>query len=288
MKPRVRVALAILCCMAGTAPGQDAGMFKGSADLAKWKLVWSDEFNYQGAPDPAKWGMEEGFIRNNEPQFYTRGRLENARVENGSLIIEARKEPFRNPGFGPVSSAKAAPRSHQEFAKFTSASLTTQDKASWLYGRFEIRAKMPVARGTWPAFWTLGENISRVSWPACGEIDIMEFWGRMPRSVTSTAHYRQAGKHQSDGGKLESAEPLNTFHVYALEWFPDHMDFFYDGVRYHTVALSKMDDNGQNAFRKPHFIILNLALENKGLDEASLPQCLVVDYVRIYQTRSTQ
>ncbi|MGH7866169.1 MAG: glycoside hydrolase family 16 protein, partial [Candidatus Dormibacteraceae bacterium] len=129
-----------------------------AVSAADWKLVWSDEFNQAGPPDPAKWNYEEGFLRNNEAQYYTLGRGENARVEDGMLVIEARKEHFKNPSFDPNATGQARGRRGREFAEFTSASLTTRGKATWKYGRIEVRAKLPPARGTWPAIWTLGTN----------------------------------------------------------------------------------------------------------------------------------
>jgi beta-glucanase (GH16 family) len=256
-----------------------------SAGPAKWDLVWSDDFDYQGLPDPKKWDYEEGFVRNQEPQYYTRARQENARVENGMLIIEARKEKYKNPRYDSNASNQNGARVQKEFAEYSSASLVTWKKASWQYGRFEIRAKLPMSPGMWPAFWTLGTSRSEVGWPACGEIDIMECWGHTPRSVTSCVHFQKDGRHQSDFGKVESKESLEDFHVYAMEWYPDRMDFFFDGQKYHTVPLSKLEDKGDNAFRKPHHILLNLAVEGNGkkVDEQALPQRLVVDYVRVYQ-----
>ena len=115
----------------------------------------------------------------------------------------------------------------------------------------------------------------------------MEVWGRRPHEVTSTVHYFQNGGHKSDGGKLTAKESLEDFHVYALEWTPERMDFFYDGQKYHTVALSKLENDGDNAFRKPHYVLVNLALEGRGkkIDESALPQQLVVDYVRVYKQK---
>ncbi len=253
-----------------------------SAPAREWQLVWSDEFDYKGLPDPNKWDYEEGFVRNNEPQYYTRARLENAHVENGVLTIEARKEKFKNAKFNPAGKE----RSGQEFADYTSASLITQGKASWAYGRMELRAKMPMGLGTWPAFWTLGDSHGKTHWPACGEIDIMEFWARDPNTMTSCVHYQKDGGHKSDFGKIKARE-LAEFHVYALEWTPERMDFFCDGQMYHTVPLSKLDNKDDNAFRKPHYILLNLALEGRGkkIDDSALPQKFVIDYVRVYKQK---
>jgi beta-glucanase (GH16 family) len=280
------LSAAVLAADNGQTATLDAGA-TARVSVPEWQLVWSDEFDYQGLPDPSKWGYEEGFVRNNEPQYYTRGRLENARVEDGTLIIEARKEKFRNPGYqampAPGGKVKA------EFAEYTSASLITLDKAAWKYGRFELRAKLPLGVGMWPAFWTLGANLREVSWPACGEVDIMEFWGRDPHRMTSCVHYRQDGGHKMAYGKIDVEESLAEFHVYALEWYPDRMDFFYDGQKYHTVPLSKLDDKDDNAFRKPHYLLMNLAVEGNGkkIDDQALPQKYVVDYVRVYQNKQT-
>jgi beta-glucanase (GH16 family) len=243
----------------------------------EWELVWSDEFNYQGLPDKAKWGYEEGFVRNHESQYYTRSRQENARVEHGMLIIECRKEHFK-------------PENHAA-VEYTAASLITQNKASWQYGRIEARAKLPHGKGVWPALWTLGTNISRVDWPACGEIDIMEFVGKEPNNIYGTLHYAVEGKHQSDGNKLETDKPYDDFHVYAVEWYPDRIDFFFDNKKYHTVPLDKAGKSADNPFRKPHYLLINFALGGDWggpLDNAILPQQYLIDYVRIYQHKGSQ
>jgi len=238
---------------------------------AQWQLVWSDEFNYHGPPDPSKWGYEVGFVRNNERQYYTQARLENARVEDGLLVIECRKEHYKP--------------EHHDTVEYTSASLTTQNKASWLYGRIEMRAKLPRGAGVWPAFWTLGTNISRVGWPGCGECDIMEFVGKEPNHIYGTLHYAVAGKHDSDGGKIETPAPYDDFHVYAVEWFPDHMDFFFDDRKYHSVQIEKAGKGDDNPFHKPHYLLINFALGGAWggpFEDAILPQKYLIDYVRVY------
>jgi len=237
-----------------------------------WNLVWADEFDATGLPDPAKWSYEEGFVRNKESQFYTRARKENARVEGGMLILEGRKEKFARPG-----------GKDGEFVDYTSASLMTRGKASWQYGRIEMRAKLPQGRGVWPAFWTLGD---KGGWPGCGEIDIMEFVGHTPDRVHATLHWGAGGKHASNGGKLAVERPWDGFHVYAVEWTADRMDFYYDDTKYFSFDVSKADGNGDNCFRKPHYIKLNLALGGDWggkIDDSALPQKYVIDYVRVYQ-----
>lgn len=241
-----------------------------------WKLVWSDEFDKPGLPDAAKWDYEEGWVRNNELQYYTRGRQENARVEGGNLVIEGRKEEYKLP----------APSRGRDTADYTSASLTTRGKASWQYGRIEVRAKLPQGKGVWPAIWMLGDNIKTVGWPACGEVDIMEFVGHTPDKVHATLHYRKEGKHASKGSALKVDKPWEAFHVYAVEWTPEQMVFTYDDQKYHTFDLSAADDGGDNPFRHPQYLILNLALGGSWggkMDDSVLPQKFLIDYVRVYQ-----
>ena len=253
----------------------------------KWKLVWSDEFDYKGLPDPAKWDYEVGFIRNHEEQYYTKARLENARVEDGMLVIEGRKEKFPNAKYSP--NAKPGSSNAKEFAQYTSAALVTRNKAQWLYGRIEVRAKLPQGKGVWPAIWMLGDNIDKVGWPRCGEIDIMEFVGHTPDTIYGTAHFSKNGKHAASGNKLQTDPPSSDFHVYAVEWYPAHMDFFFDQQKYHTFPLDKATDKGDNPFQKPQYLLLNLALGGswgKTIDDSILPQKYLIDYVRVYQDPS--
>lgn len=247
-----------------------------------YKLVWSDEFSQDpdGLPDPARWSYEEGFIRNHESQYYTKARKENARIENGQLIIEGRKEEYSPPG-----DYTGLPLQ----AHYTSAALETIGKAEWQYGRIEVRAKLPAGKGVWPAIWTLGANIHQVGWPRCGEIDLMELVGKEPGIVHGTVHYFTNGKHQSNGHKLPVDTPDATFHVYAAEWTPDRIDIFVDDKKYLTFDTSHADNDGQNPFRKPHFLILNLALGGSWggpIDDSIFPQRMVIDYVRVYQKPS--
>jgi beta-glucanase (GH16 family) len=236
-----------------------------------YKLVWSDEFDKPGLPDPAKWGYEYGFLRNAEKQFYTRGRLENARVEGGRLIIEARKDNF-------------------EGHEVTSASLTTEGKANWTYGKFEARLKLPTGRGTWPAFWMLGTNIREVGWPKCGEIDIMENVGYDPDKVHGTIH-TDAYNHTKNTGRGKSVDmkPYEDFHTYTVEWLENRIDFFVDGRKYHSFA-KESDDPAVWPFNKPQYMILNLAIGGgwggqKGIDDAIFPARYEIDYVRVWQKK---
>lgn len=259
------------------------------AFAADWKLVWSDEFDGTGLPDPAKWSYEEGYVRNNEAQYYTVNRSENARVENGCLVIEGRKDNFANPKLDAKGSGPAT----RPTLPYTSASIHTRGKAAWLYGRIEVRAKIPSGKGVWPAAWMLGANIKQVGWPRCGEIDIMEFVGHDAGRIHGTLHWGKSyrkGEKKSSGKAFETNRPFDDFHVYAVEWYPDRLDFFFDDTKYHTVKMADVvASSGENPFAKEQYMILNLALGgNWGgkIDDAILPQKYLVDYVRVYQQPS--
>jgi beta-glucanase (GH16 family) len=260
----------------------------GSAFASGWKLVWADEFNQAGLPNPAKWNYEVGFVRNQEAQYYTDARLENARVTNGCLMIEARKEPFKNPAYDAGAGSDDWIRS-RESAAYTSASLTS--KASWKYGRIEVRAKLPSGRGVWPAIWTLGTNIDRVGWPRCGEIDIMEMVGFKPDMIYGHIHTQESitTKKVRDGTGVRVPGASDGFHVYAVEWDARKMDFFVDRQKYYTY-LKPNNSEDSWPFDKPQYLILNLAIGGawggaKGIDDAIFPQQFYIDYVRVYKKR---
>ncbi|WP_415407801.1 family 16 glycosylhydrolase [Sulfurovum sp. CS9] len=266
----------------------DTLLTAGSIDADKWKLVWSDEFNYEGLPDKSKWTCEEGFIRNEEKQYYTRDRKENARVENGTLIIEARKEKFENPIYDENSTDW---RESREYAEYTSASLITENKASWKYGRIEVRAKLPQGLGIWPAIWTLGTSCSEVGWPECGEIDIMEYIGRMPDTIYTTVAYVLSGGMVRERGNHVTDNPFADFHIYAMEWYPDRIDFFFDKIKYYSFQVENAGEGEDNPFRKPHYLLINFALGGKWtgeIDNSIFPQKYIIDYVRIYEQKTCQ
>jgi beta-glucanase (GH16 family) len=238
---------------------------------ASWTLVFSDEFDTPGAPDPAKWGYELGYVRNNEKQYYT-SRLENVRAESGNLVIEGRKETYG--GYG-----------------YTSASINTLGRFELLFGRVEVRAKLPTGSGAWPAIWMLGTNRFQVGWPACGEIDIMENVGfdplRIHGSVHTAAYNHTIGTQKS--ASVTIANPSEDFHVYAMEWDADRIDVFVDNQKYFTF---RNEGTGSRTwpFDKPHYLLVNLAIGGswggqKGIDDARFPQRYLVDYVRIYQQK---
>jgi beta-glucanase (GH16 family) len=254
-----------------------------------WKLVWSDEFDQEGPLDSAKWSYEEGFVRNRELQYYTVDRLKNARVENGHLIIEAHKERFPNPGYR-ADAPERRWQERREHADCTSASLTTRGRVEWTYGRIEVRAKLPSGRGTWPAIWMLGTNIGEVGWPACGEIDIMEYVGHDPGVVHANVHTRGYNHTRGNGrgARTTLADAEKEFHVYAVEWTPKKIEFFVDERKYFTL---ENDGTGVDSwpFDAPHYLILNLAIGGswggqQGIDDNIFPQRFLIDYVRVYQS----
>jgi beta-glucanase (GH16 family) len=234
-----------------------------------WRLVWSDEMDGP-AIDMTKWSYEvQGpYWVNSEMQRYTYARPENARIENGALVIEARRD-FLD-------------------AEYTSARLKTQGKASWLYGRIEARIQVPWGRGTWPAFWLMPDDASR-GWPACGEMDIMEHVGYEPNIVHTTLHSRnynwRSTVQKSNYTYVNGA--IDGYHVYAMEWYPDRIDVFVDGERYFSA---ENEGGGDDAwpFNKRFHIILNVAVGgdwggSQGVDPEVWPQQMRVDWVRVYQ-----
>jgi beta-glucanase (GH16 family) len=264
-------------------------------ELPGWKLVWSDEFNYAGHPDPAKWGYEEGYVRHNELQYYTVNRLENARVDGQQLLIELRKETTES--FLPTSL-------NDEWHRYTSASLNTRNTAWWTYGRFEIRAKMPQGKGTWPAIWFLSPlrtpNVPGPPQPrrpdgrevqgpsrgpnsgesSLGEIDLMESWGSHPNE---TAVHIHGTKGTTPSRTVPVNDMYNKFHLYALEWYPDHMDFFLDDQK---ILTYRKDPATGWSFDHPMYLIMNIACggpDEPAPDDSKLPQYMTVDYVRVFQ-----
>ncbi len=238
-----------------------------------YQLVWSDEFDAP-AINPFKWGMDlgAGGWGNSELENYT-SRTENAYIDSGMLVIKAIKENY-NGSF------------------YTSARMKTQGKASWLYGKVEARMKLPYGQGIWPAFWMLGDNISSVSWPKCGEIDIMEMIGgsgTRDQTTYGTAHWDNNG-HVSLGSNkaLAGGKFADDFHIFSITWTPQSIIWYLDGYPYYVVPISSAD---RAAFQKKFFIILNLAVGGVWPGNPDLstvfPQKLYVDYVRVYQDVQT-
>ena len=254
-------------------------------------LVWSDEFNGDGAPDSTIWNFEEGFARNQEAQWYQSA---NAWQHDGCLVIEARREHRNNPTYNPMSRHWGKKR---EFIDYSSACLTTAGKKSFLYGRLEVRAKIPTAAGAWPAIWTLGSNIE---WPSCGEVDIMEYYriGGIPHILANAAwgnDQRYSAVWNSKKIPFTHFTDKNQgwaeqFHIWRMDWNEEHIRIYLDDELLNDIPLRTTVNgsigHGENPFRKPHYILLNLALggQNGGpIDDSALPMRYEIDYVRVYQ-----
>ncbi|MCF8260035.1 MAG: glycoside hydrolase family 16 protein [Melioribacteraceae bacterium] len=238
---------------------------------APGSLVFSDEFNYSGLPDPDKWGYDEGGSGwgNDEEQYYTRERIENAKVENGILTITAIKEEYSG-------------------NQYTSARLVTAGKGDWLYGRIEVRAKIPRAVGTWPAIWMLPTDWVYGGWPSSGEIDIMEHVGWDPKVVHGSVHTalynHKIGTQKS--GQIVVDDPFDEFHVYRIDWFADRIEFYLDDNNYYTF-YNENKTEGEWPFDQEFHLILNIAIGGawggiQGIQDESFPQKMEIDYVRIY------
>jgi len=255
-------------------------------DYPGYSLVWADEFDGSGEPDPKRWTYERGFVRNRELQWY---QPQNARRIDGLLVIEARRERVANPGY--QADAKDWQRS-REFAEYSSASVTTKGLHSWRYGRFEMRGRIDTRAGLWPAFWTLG---TAGDWPHNGEIDIMEFyrgillanvaWGGAKRFEAIWADTRTP----IDSFKI--ADWANRFHVWRMDWDERAIVLSVDGQQLNEVLLSRtvnQDAAAANPFQQPQYLLLNLAVGGtQGGDPAKtdFPGRFEVDYVRVYQKR---
>lgn len=239
-----------------------------------WTLVWSDEFDYEGLPDPDRWDLEEkgdGF-GNRELQFYTR-RPENVWVADGVLTITVRKEIYN-------------------LKSYTSAKLMS--KQDFLYGRFEVRAKLPEGKGTWPAVWMMPTESKYGRWPDSGEIDIMEHVGYDQNRVHGTIHTKNYNHMigTQKGNSLELSNVADEFHVYAIEWDPTGIKWSVDGIVYNEFrndATNNPDGSSANwPFDHEFYLILNVAFGGnwggaQGIDPFLKESSMVVDYVRVYQ-----
>lgn len=254
-----------------------AGILLSCEPQHERQLVWFDEFERDGQPDSAKWNYDIGDgcpdncgWGNNELQFYTNDAA-NVRVVDGVLVIEARKDSL-------------------EDKAFTSTKIVSRGKGDWLYGRFEIRAKLPKGVGTWPAIWMLPTDWKYGGWPASGEIDIMEHVGYDPGVIHGTIHtesYNHMKQTQKEG-KITVEDAQDAFHVYAVNWTENKMDFYVDDRLYHSVIRNPEDDYKGWPFDQRFYLIMNIAVGGnwggaKGVDPDIWPQRMEIDYARVYQ-----
>jgi beta-glucanase (GH16 family) len=261
--------IAIIILLAATLAG---GIHTSPTPAApKWKLTWSDEFNGPAGtvPDPKKWTYDRGGNGwgNNELEFYTDSRTNSYMDGHGHLVIEAKQE-------------------HRGNREYTSARMKTEGLFSQTYGKFEARIQIPYGQGIWPAFWTLGENIGTVGWPACGELDIMEVIGKEPHTNHGSAH--NPGFDLTKSIETTDGKDLHEqFHTYSIEWQPDQIRWYMDGRLYSTLNRSDVTAGKPWPYDKPQFIILNLAVGGNWPGppnaETTFPQKMLVDYVRVYK-----
>lgn len=234
-----------------------------------WELVWSDEFEKPGALDTTRWNFQVGpSTVNGEAEYYSNS-INNVKIADGNLYIIARKENMGG-------------------RSYTSGRINTENKGYWTYGRFEIKAKLPGGKGSWPAFWMLGHECDKHGgWPNCGELDIAEYAGKNPNVVNSTLHDQNFNYKLKNNphGSATLSDVSNEFHVYALEWFKDRVDFYMD-----TAKVLTFKNTGKGAgdwpYFNPQYIILNEALGGGyggTIDNAIFPTQWVIDYVRVYK-----
>ncbi len=264
----IKVSLMVFCLSSAITSN---AQIRSLTNPAKWELVWSDEFNGKGLPDSTIWTFEKGYLRNKEAQYYTAERLENARIEDGMLVIEARRDDF-------------------EGHDITSASIHTFGKKSILYQRVEVCAKLPTGRGTWPAIWLIGDSKSKgIKWPDNGEIDIMENVGFDPSKIHTNIHTKAYNDVLKSYRSVLADKPCEKFHVYAMEWYEDRLDFFIDDTKYFTF-YNEYKTTAEWPFDEGHYLIINLAIGGawggqQGINYELFPHKYYIDYVRVFKQK---
>jgi len=249
-----------------------------------YQLVWSDEFNKDGAPDSASWGFENGFVRNQELQWY---QAENAYCKNGFLIIEGRRAAKPNPVY--TAGSKDWKR-RMDSIRYTAASINTSGKFSWKFGRFVMRGRIDISAGMWPAWWTLGIT---GQWPSNGEIDMMEYYNnKLLANIacgTAVPYKAEWFSKTKPADSLGGAAWASQFHTWRMDWDEQKIDLYVDELLMNHVELNQLvnkDGTGINPFTQPHYMLLNLAIGGINGGDPShtpFPKKFEVDYVRVYQ-----
>lgn len=253
-----------------------------------YELVWADEFDIEGPPNPENWIFEQGFVRNKEMQWY---QPQNAFVQDGKLIIEGRRERKKNPNYQPGSDDW---RKKREFIQYTSACVKTKGLHSWQYGRFEIKAKIQAQAGLWPAIWFLGVE---GQWPSNGEIDLMEYYqGKILANVAWGTNQQWNAKWDSTRTPMAKFNEPNwdqKFHIWRMDWDENSIKLYLDGQLLNQTDVNKAVNpttkwGPKEPFRQPHYILLNLAIGGDAGGDPSktkFPTRYEIDYVRVYQKK---
>lgn len=262
-------------------------------DKSAYQLVWQDEFEQDGVPNPDYWTYENGFVRNKEAQWY---QPQNAIVRDGVLVITGKRETKPNPNYREGSTNW---KQNRKTIEYTSASVISKGRKEFQYGYFEIRARIPACRGSWPAIWLLGSK-DKYGWPSCGEIDILEYY---PRKGQNLLHANACWGNDKGGSVWDSAnvpyseftqqnpEWSTCFHIWSMDWTEKYIRLYLDGRLMNEIDLSKTINgkHGQyeNPFHKPMYLLLNLAMGSSGgkIEEENLPMRYEIDYVRVYQKK---
>ncbi|MFD2035204.1 family 16 glycosylhydrolase [Belliella marina] len=259
---------------------------KNTSPYPGYELVWQDEFDTEGKPNPDDWSFESGFVRNHELQWYQQ---DNANIKDGVLVIEGRRDSIPNPNYDPQSKDWKKSR---EYGLYSSSSINTAGKQTFQYGIIEVKAKIDTAMGMWPAIWTLGVD---KGWPANGEVDIMEYYRvKGEGTILANAAWAHESKRAAwDEAKIPFRDFLEKdahwpekFHTWVMEWTPENIRLSLDGELLNEIDLSlTLNPDGFNPFHQPHYILLNLAIGGNGGDptETAFPKTYEVDYVRVYQ-----
>jgi beta-glucanase (GH16 family) len=265
------------------------GICGAQTQSSDYSLVWADEFNRDGRPDPNNWVYENGFVRNEELQWY---QPDNAVCKDGMLVIEARGERKPNPGYDPNNNGW---RRNRQFIEYTSTCIKTIAKQSWTFGRFEMRGRIDTRPGLWPAFWTLG---SARGWPGCGEIDVMEYYRGMLLANACWAGERRWNAVWDDLkkplGEFGDPDWSSKFHVWRMDWDKDNIKLYVNDQLLNTIELSKTINgtpDKANPFHEPHYMLLNLAIGGANGGDPSFtefPARFEIDYVRVYQKQAGQ
>ncbi len=263
---------------------------KGPGNIEGMTLVWNDEFNKDGMPDPKNWGYEYGFVRNRELQYY---QPQNAYCKDGRLVIEGRREKVDNPNYNPIGGDW---RSSSPSAEYSSSCLITKGFHEWTrFGYFEIRARFETSKGAWPAIWMLG---TEGNWPHCGEIDIMEFY-RIDEQPTILANVAWGSENAYKAEWSSVKKPLSDFmsadtewldkyHVWSMKWDKEAIKLYIDGILINNTPLDQtINPDGANPFTsdQKYYLLLNLAIGSNGGEPAvtEFPMTFEIDYVRVYK-----